>query len=137
MVIDTMVMAYALLGEPNYGNESLNLLQSGDAIWVPDLIRPELVNVVWQWIKFKGVALDDGIAVLYDAENLFDYVIPTAQLWETSLRLSVECGIAAYDTIFVALAKQYAMKLVTYDKKLLLTFPEYTISTSDYLSSLH
>jgi predicted nucleic acid-binding protein len=57
MVIDTMVLAYAMLGVPEFREESLAILEAATEIHVPDSFRAELVNVVWQWVQYKGLSL--------------------------------------------------------------------------------
>jgi predicted nucleic acid-binding protein len=49
MIIDTMVMAYAMLGVPEFGEESLAALRAADEIAAPASVEAELLNVVWQW----------------------------------------------------------------------------------------
>ncbi len=135
MVIDTNVIVYALVGEPQRGEEAWRVLQSAPEIWVPDSIRAELANVIWQWIRVKEMPLEEGLAALNDAEALFSFIITTDQLWEDALCLAMEHEQAAYDTIFVALAIRRGWKVVTYDKKLLKKFPECTTHPSDYLAA--
>ena len=136
MVIDTVVFAYALLGVQGFCDESLEVLERVNEIWVPDSLRAELVNVVWQWVHLRGVPIETGQDALQDAETLFTQVVPTQALWEHALELAVDRGHSAYDTIFVALASAQDLKVITYDRKLISTFPEYAISVPDYLSSL-
>ena len=68
-----------------------------------------------------------------DAEALFTYVIPSDALWEDALRLAVDSGQAAYDTLFVALAVAKELKVITYDQKLLKTWPAYAITPQQFL----
>lgn len=135
MVIDTVVFAYALLGVEEFCEAAAKAIERADEIWVPDSLRAELVNVVWQWVHLRGVPIETGQDVLQDAETLFTKVVPTQALWEHALELAVDRGHPAYDTLFIALAIAQDCKVITYDRKLLSTFPEYAISVSDYLNS--
>ena len=76
MVIDTMVFAYALLGVEGFREQALKALESADLVEIPDSLRAELVNVVWKWVKTKGLPLELGLEVLQDSEALIDRVIP-------------------------------------------------------------
>jgi predicted nucleic acid-binding protein len=51
MIIDTMVMAYALLGVPEHGEKSIAALRKADALYAPASVQAELLNVVWQYGK--------------------------------------------------------------------------------------
>jgi len=133
MVIDTMVFAYALLRVEGFHEESLSVLSKASEILVPDSFRSELANVVWQWIKVRGVPLDVGINVLRDADSLITQVISSASLWERALTLSVANNHAAYDTLFIALAERFNTKVVTYDAQLYKIFPENVITLGDFL----
>ena len=84
-VLDSMVFAYALLGVVEFREEAIQAIEATEEIWVPDSCRAELVNIVWQWIQFRDVALETGIEVLWDAEALFTQVVPAPALWEQAL----------------------------------------------------
>lgn len=128
-----MVFAYALLGVPRYREESLRVLESVDRIIVPDSLRAELANVMWQWVTRDGVSLDVATAALHDAEALFTHVVPTSLLWERALELSVEHEHPAYDTLFVAAAERMDTRMVTYDGKLRRKFRRLAIPPAEAL----
>jgi predicted nucleic acid-binding protein len=46
VVIDTMVFAYALLGVPEFRDDSLAILEATSEVLVPDSFWAEFVNVV-------------------------------------------------------------------------------------------
>lgn len=75
MVIDTMVFAYALLGVPEFRDDSLAVLEASIEVLVPDSFRAELVNVVWQWVQYNDLPLDVGIDVLRDADALVTHAL--------------------------------------------------------------
>jgi predicted nucleic acid-binding protein len=133
MVVDTMVIAYALLASPPRREEALTILEQCDDVIVPDSIRAELVNTIWQYVQRKHVDAELAIEMLRDAEALFTQVVSGKLLWERSLSLAVEKGHPAYDTLFIALAEMKGTRVVTYDEKMLRTFPEWTISGADFV----
>ena len=134
VVIDTMVFAYALLGVPEFREDALAVLETVTEIHVPDSFRAEFVNVVWQWVQYKGVPLDVGIDVLRDAEALVTHVTSSAVLWERALVLAVEASHPAYDTLFLALAELTDTKLVTYDTELRQALPDRVLSPAECLA---
>ena len=133
VVIDTMIFTYALLGVPEFCEESLAVIDAAGEILVPDFFRTEFVNVVWQWVQTKGLSLEAGVEVLRDTEALVTHVTSSAVLWERALALSVGAHHPAYDTLFVALAEWADAKLVTYDAGLQRAFPDVAIHPSVFL----
>ncbi|WP_252180555.1 type II toxin-antitoxin system VapC family toxin [Endozoicomonas sp. 4G] len=126
-VIDTMVFAYGLLNETEYAVDSLAAIARTETIHVPDSIRAELTNVIWQWITLEAIPVQTGLDVLQDANTLFSQVHPTEQLWREALILACEDKHSAYDTLFITLAKNQEIPLITYDKKLLKKYPAIAI----------
>jgi len=124
MVIDTMILAYALLNEKHYGPAALEVIQKADEIIAPDIIRPKTANVIWQWVKWAQLPLNDGLILLEDAELLIDEIIPANQLWYQALELSTEKSHPVYDTLYVALARMKHTKVITNDRKLKTNFPK-------------
>lgn len=135
MIVDTMVLAYALLGVSRYRKESLHALRVADRILVPDSIRAELLNVTHKWIAAGEVVPTEAVAAYEDAETLYTEVISAATLWRDALALSLEKKHSAYDTLFVAAARQNRCRVITYDKPLLRLFPEDTITPSAFLKA--
>jgi predicted nucleic acid-binding protein len=133
MVFDTMVLAYALLGVQPFRDDATAALAKAPAIMVPDSFRAELANVLWQWIRTRHLPLERGIAILHESEALVTEFVSSAQLTEQALQLSVAHQVAAYDTLFVALAIRGGVMLVTCDDELLRKFPDITISPTAYL----
>ena len=136
MVFDTNVIAYALLGVDDYASEALDALAAAPEIWAPESLRAELVNTVWQWIRFSDTSLETGLEVLRDTEALVTRFFPLSGIWETALELAVVREHPAYDTLFVALAATTGSRIVTYDQQVIQRFPEWALSAPDYLASL-
>ncbi|MEO0520921.1 MAG: type II toxin-antitoxin system VapC family toxin [Cyanobacteria bacterium P01_A01_bin.116] len=131
-----MVFVYALLKVEDKAEEALQVLQQADRITVPDSVRAELANVVWQWVKFKGVSEAIAFEVIQDAESLFDDVISSERLWVEALQLAITADHPVYDTLFLVAAATFDDFVVTYDKKMLARFPTQAISAADALKRL-
>lgn len=136
MVIDTMIVCYALLNEKQFGKKSLLALESADEIIAPDMIRPEIANAVWQWVSWANVTLDVGLSILKEADQLIDEVVPSNQLWYHAIELSHEKNHSVYDTLFIALARLRKTKLITNDKKLKNKFDHDVVLLEEYLVNL-
>lgn len=134
-VIDTNVIAYALLPvEPDGTAARLALARSGRIV-VPDLLRAELVNVLWQWVRLRDVSPDEARAMLEDADALLDDVVSASTVWVEALRLAVDTGHSAYDTLFVALARRRGTAVITFDQRLKAVFPQDVRLVPEFLAS--
>lgn len=128
MVIDTMVLAYALIGEAEQHDRAIAALAEEDELIAPDSLRAELVNVLWLWVRHRQVDPGSALEMLRDAETLLDEFVSTASLWESALALSVEREHSPYDTLFVALAARRGTRVLTADEALLRRFPTWTLA---------
>lgn len=134
MVVDTMVLAYALLGEAEFHQAAVEALDALPELLAPESLRAELTNVVWLWIRHRGVEPAAGIAMLRDAEALVTEFVPVRNLWEDALVLAVKEGHSPYDTLFVALAQQRRTKMLTSDQAVLRRFPTWTVSLAGFVA---
>jgi len=134
MIIDTMVMAYALLGVPEYEKDSLKVLRRADSLDAPVTIEAELLNVLWQYSK-RGVAHHKAAQLYEHSRSMWTRLIPVERIWPEALSLAFENEHSPYDTLFIAAARLYRTLVITYDQKLLTLFPKDTIQVSDFLRS--
>jgi predicted nucleic acid-binding protein len=132
MIIDTMVMAYAVLGVPEYREESVAALHKANSLYAPASVQAELLNVVWQYGK-QGILPKRAAEAYEDASRLWTKLIPVEHLWPEALSLAINHGHSPYDTLFIAAARLYRTFVVTYDRKLLTLFPKDTITAGDFL----
>ena len=98
MVVDTMVMAYALLGVPNYGVEAAKALREADELLAPASVEAELLNVVWQWGRGR-VSQETARAVFEYSTRLWTELLPVASIWPMALELAFASGHSPYDTL--------------------------------------
>jgi len=132
MIIDTMVVAYALLKQRDYGLESAEALRKADELTAPASVEAELLNVFWQWGQLY-IPPSEATAFYVDAAEIWDKLIPVKALWPSALSLAFERSHSPYDTLFVAAARMRGTKVLTYDKNLLKRFPEDTMTVADFL----
>lgn len=133
MVFDTMVVAYAVLGVEEYAAECQSAFARAEEVVVPDFLRAELVNVVWQWVMRRRLPVDAGLQALRDGEDLLTRVVASEKLWEPALELAAAYKHPAYDMLFVALALKTGSRLLTYDRRLQMLFPGQALSVPDFL----
>lgn len=136
MVIDTMVFIYALLGVDEFRQDAVDILEQADTISVPDSFRAEMANVLWQWIRHRGIPIETAFQVMEDAESLIGRTLPGETLWERALVLSLDSNHPAYDTYFIAAAEIEDTQIISFDKKLKAAFPDKVLTASEYLSPM-
>jgi predicted nucleic acid-binding protein len=122
-VVDTNVVAYYLVGNAQFGAEAKRFWESIRDPLAPAIWEAEIANVVWMAIRARVLPEAAGSAKLRSARRLGIHTIETRALWQGALRRSVQSGVAVYDTLFVELAERERAPLVTFDQRLLKTWP--------------
>ena len=128
MIVDTNVIAYAVLGPAEVRERAWQALADVDAVAVPDLFFAEYGNVVWQWARRPGVDVAAFLGALDHAEALIERVLPTEQLWRAAVGLALRHDHPVHDAVFVAAAERLGSKVLTFDRGLLRAFPALTQS---------
>ena len=98
----------------------------------PILWQSEFRNVIAFYIRTQDLELANAIKIMNEAAHLMndnEYDVTSLDV----LKLAELSGCSAYDCEFVALAKDLEISLITFDKKVLKAFPEYTISLENYI----
>ena len=122
-VVDTNVVAYYLLGNPEFGAEVRQFWEDVREPLAPALWESELANVVWMAIRTGALQEADGPAKLRLAGRLGIHTVATRALWHGALLRAVQTDVAVYDTLFVELADREQVPLVTFDQRLLKAWP--------------
>lgn len=131
IVVDTNIITYLFIeGENTAKAESV--LQKNAEWAAPILWRSEFRNVLAFYMRHQNLELDKAVKIMNAAVHLMnehEYDVISLDV----LQLAESSGCSAYDCEFVALAKNLGVSLVTSDKKILKTFPQYTISLDNYI----
>jgi predicted nucleic acid-binding protein len=130
-VVDTNVVAYYLLGTEPFAVEAREFWQATDEPVAPAHWQAELANVVWMAVRTGTLSANEGHRRLDFASRLRLRSVPIGSLWQSALTLSLDSGLSAYDTLFVALARRRRLPLVTFDKQILKAFPDIAGRPSD------
>lgn len=133
MVIDTMVIAHALLGVEGYRDTAVAVLEKADTVVAPDTVRPELANIVRQWARKRKLPLSVAYAALDDAEAIFTRIIDSAELLEAGLAFSFERDRPLSQGLLVAAAVAERSRVVSLDRRLQAAFPEHVVHAADYI----
>lgn len=123
-VLDTNVVVYHLLGTNPFAEEV-------DALWpeLDDPIAPasweaELINVLWLAVRARQLTQQSAHVRLELALQLGIRSVPSRPLLQSALAIGVQEHVSGYDALFVAVAARERRPLVTFDKRLLETFPD-------------
>jgi predicted nucleic acid-binding protein len=130
-VVDTNVVAYYLLGTEPHVVEARNFWQATDEPMAPAHWQTELTNVLWMAVGTGTLSASEGHRRLDFGSRLRLRSVPIGSLWQNALTLSLDSGLSAYDTLFVALARRRRLPLVTFDKLVLKAFPDVAKRPSD------
>jgi len=130
IVADTNIISYLFL--PTVFSDSASRLYQSDPEWAaPVLWRSEFRNVLALYLRKKLITLAEALVVQEEAEALMldrEFTVPSVSI----LSLTDSSTCSAYDCEFVALARQFSVKLVTEDKKILAEFPDVAVSLDQY-----
>ncbi len=120
MVLDSAAIAALFFRDPH--SEKVEAAVGRYAnLYTLDLAFAEVCSVAWKRVKFFGEELETASRALALAKDFVDSSCRVAQsreLLQEALRLAVEQGTTAYDSLFLSLALKSKMKLLTTDEKL-------------------
>jgi predicted nucleic acid-binding protein len=127
VIIDTNVVAYAVLGPEDLRDTAWRALAAVDEVVVPDLFFAEYGNVVWQWARRLEVGAAEFLGALDHGEALVERVLPVERLWRAAVGLALRRGHPVYDAVYVAAAEREGSVVLTFDRRLHAAFPELTV----------
>ena len=134
VVVDTNVVAYYLLGTEPFAAEARQFWKSVGQTTAPAHWKAELANVVWMAVRSGVLPPPEGHRRLDFASRLRIRSVSIRTLWQAALTIALASDVAVYDTLFVELAKRRRLPLVTFDTKVLKTFPDVAQRPSSVLS---
>ena len=123
-VVDTNVVAYYLLGTEPFLDEVRQFWRTVEEALAPVHWEAELANAVWMAVRTGVLPAEEGHQKLDLASRLGIQSVSNRPLWQPALTRALTSGAAVYDTLFVELAVQRGLPLVTCDRDVLKKFPE-------------
>lgn len=123
-VVDTNVVVYYLLGTEPFLDEACRFWRIITDAYSPVHWEAELANAVWMAVRSGVLPAAEGHQKLDLAARLGIQSDPIRPLWQPALTRALTSDGAVYDTLFVELAVQLSLPLVTFDKALLKKFPD-------------
>ena len=116
-VVDASVAIKWYLPEPN-SPDADRLLSGGFQLLAPDLLLPEIGNILWKRVMRSEITVKKTQVILSALESLPMTLRPASVLAENAM--TVACGLkrSFYDSLYLALALMEDCRLVTADGKL-------------------
>jgi predicted nucleic acid-binding protein len=133
-VVDTNVVAYYLLAAEPFAEETRRFWRAVAQPLAPTLWAAELANTIWMAVRSGLLAREEAHRRLDYAARLRIRSVSPRALWQGALARAIDADVAVYDTLFVELAARRRLPLVTFDARLLKTFPEIACRPSAFVS---
>lgn len=130
---DCTLIAQFFLTTPE--TELSRQVAAADNVWlVPPLWRSELRSVLRKYLLRNEVSLEHCIEVTFTAEAMLsasEVHVSSADV----MNLVATSSCSAYDAEYIALAKSFAVPIVTSDRRLCKLFPAVAVSPAEFLSA--
>lgn len=127
LVVDSDVIAAALLGEEKRGAEAARLLARANRLLAPAHWKAEIANVVWKAVVFAGVPVERLSEIFRAVESLPIASVEVSELWRGAVARAIASRQSAYDTLFVELALRERVPMASYDAALQRKFPRVVV----------
>ena len=116
-VIDASVAVKWYVSE-EWSEAALSLYGPGFELSAPDLLFPEVGNVLWKKVRRRQLGEDEALAILGAVVRSQVEIHPCGPLIETALAIANETGASVYDCTYLSLAALSGSTLVTADRRL-------------------
>jgi predicted nucleic acid-binding protein len=115
-VVDASVVAKWYVPEI-LSAEARRFLGAGHHLVAPDLLGPELSNVLWKKVRRGEISLDEGREALIAFEAAPVQIVQSAPLLLPAYEAGVLLGRSAYGSLYLVLAIQLGFPVVTADRR--------------------
>lgn len=124
-VVDASVAAKWFVAESE-SVAAARVLQEDLTLASPDLLFAEVGNILWKKTRRGEISADAGQTILNALKRarIRIYRSSSVQLLHLAFQLAVEAQTTFYDSLYVALAIQIGLPLVTADRRLTQRFGE-------------
>ena len=116
-VVDASIAVKWFMPEA-YGDAALRLLNAEHSLVVPDLLFPEVGNVLWKRVQRREVTVREATTTLEALASLPLEVHPSKPLMPLAFEIACRAHRSVYDSLYLAIAVLRQCPMVTADRKL-------------------
>lgn len=116
-VVDANVVAKWFIPE-RLSEEAVCLLDERHELASPDLLWPEILNVLWKKARLGQLTGQEAVRIVQALDEFPVTVFPSRLVLEGALEIALGTGRSAYDSVYVALAVALGCRMVTADERL-------------------
>jgi predicted nucleic acid-binding protein len=116
-VVDANVVAKWFVPE-RLSEQALRLLDGAHELATPDLMWPEIGNVLWKKARARELTRRQAGRILEALEQCPLTVFPSRLLLESALEIALRTERTVYDSLYLALAVALECRLATADERL-------------------
>ena len=101
-----------------HSDAARRLLSAPHEYFSPDLLFPEVGNVIWKKVRRGELTADQGERLAADISTVAVETVPTLGLLVDAHALAVATGLTVYDSMYLALAVRLKTEMITADDRL-------------------
>jgi len=116
-VVDANVVAKWFVPEP-LSDEAVRLLDDEHELASPDLLWPEVVNVVWKKSRAGQITPQEASRIVAALDTCPLTAFPSRLVLGGALEIAFGTGRSVYDSVYLALAVALECPLATADERL-------------------
>ena len=116
-VVDANIVAKWFVPE-RLSEEAVRLLDDKHELASPDLLWPEIGNVLWKKSRGGQLTGQEAARILQALDRFPVTIFPSRLLLEAALEIALATGRTVYDSVYLALAVALECRLVTADERL-------------------
>jgi predicted nucleic acid-binding protein len=116
-VVDASVAVKWFIPERN-SIEAIKLLKGGQRFFAPDIIRPEIGNILWKLYGRRLLTRDEALQIILDLLSLPIEICSSETLIAPAFEIAVSSGRTVYDSLYIALAVEKNAVVITDDNRL-------------------
>lgn len=117
IILDTSAALHVVL-QGEHAAQLTQVLEQASQVISPQIVRAELGNALWKYMRWQQMPLDQALQHWEDASGLIDLLLDDADLMPQAISLAARHEHTVYDMLYVAAALQQGARLLTLDKKL-------------------
>ena len=97
--------------------EAIKLLSNKYRLLAPDIIRPEVGNILWKLYSRKLLSGDEAVKIIENFLSLTIEICSSDSLLMSALEIAIATGRTVYDSLYLALAVEQNAAMITADQR--------------------